>query len=206
MSNVTVVLKGVRFNWLNVLEPQKKYGRYRAEAIIEPGSAADKALEAAILESAIEKWGEKKAPNFVKSAAADKKVCRQLGDNMKPDKNTGEVPDHYVGKVVLSAGRVDERDGPPKTYCARVGQPNKLVRVTKDSDLSDLVKPVAGSYGDMIVDVWAFEYNGAPQVNCTLQSIFFREQGEPIRARRDLSADEVAEELGVEIEDDITFE
>ena len=198
-----LVLKDVRFTWLDVLEENKKYGNYRVECLLEPDSTEDKNLQSAIREAAVEKWGEAKANNFIKSAAANRKVCRKT--EMLPNKKTGEVADFYVGKVVLTASRRADRDGPPRVYCARLDDPTKLKPVSKDSTFDGLVKPVGGNFGDVIVNIWAFEFDGAPQINCTLDTVAFRREGEPISTRTKLSEAGVAAALGAAIETDDPF-
>lgn len=199
----TVILRDVRYTWLDVLTQNKKFGNYRAECLLDLDGPEDKKLQEAIHKAAVEKWGEAKAANYLKAARANKKVCRKLGDDMNPDKNTGEVPEHYIGKAVLSAARREDRDGPPAVYCAKVDEPTRLVRVDKDSDLTGLIHPVGGNFGDVIVNVWAFEYDGAPQVNCTLETITFRRKGDSLRSRTSLSVDQLAEALGAQIDEGV---
>ena len=196
----SVVLTNVQFNWLDVLAENKKYGNYRAECLIEPDSENDKILAEAILAAATEKWGETKAPNYLKSATANKKICRKAGETMNPNRNTGEIAEYYLGKVVLNASRKADRDGAPSVYCARENDSTRLVRADADSNFEGLVRPTSGSFGDVIVNIWAWEHDGAPQINCTLETIAFRAQGEPLGVQRGLSVDQEASLLGVEIE------
>lgn len=200
----TVVLKGVRAVWLDVLKQNKKFGNYRAEVLIDPGSQAEKDLDEAINNVAKEKWGAK-APTMLKVATANRKVCRKPGESMNPSKQTGEVADHYRGKIVLNAARKHDRDGAPNVYCAKLDKPSQLVRVHAESDLSKLVKPVGGNYCDVIVNVWPFEFDGSPQVNCTLETIAFRSEGDPITARDSMSESQLASVLGAEISADEVF-
>lgn len=196
----TLVLRGVRFTYLDVLTENKKFGNYRVECLLDPDSIEDKKLQLAIRETAVEKWGAAKADNFIKAATANNKVCRKLGERKNPNKNTGEIPSFYEGKVVLSAGRKAARDGAPGVFCAKVDDPTKIVRVAEGSDLTGLVKPVGGNFGDVIVNIWAFEYDGAPQINCTLETIAFREEGEPISTRQPMSEQAISDALGAEVE------
>ncbi len=196
----TLVLRGVRFTYLDVLTQNKKFGNYRVECLLEPDSIEDKKLQLAIREAAVEKWGSAKADNFIKAASANNKVCRKLGDRKNPNKNTGEVSDFYLGKVVVTASRKHERDGAPDVFCAKTDDASKIVKVTDGSDLSGLVKPVGGNFGDVIVNVWAFEFDGAPQINCTLETIAFRSEGEPISTRRAMSDDAIADAFGAQVE------
>lgn len=201
----TLVLRNVRATWVDVVKQNKKFGNYRAEVLLEPDSVEDKKLQLAIHNAAVEKWGESKAERMLKVATANKKVCRKVGETMNPSRKTGEVAEHYLNTVVLNAARKHDRDGAPNVYCAKLSDPGKLVRVHEDSDFSGLVKPVGGNYCDVIVNVWAFEFDGSPQINCTLETIAFREQGEPLGGREELSEGQIAAALGVEIESDDVF-
>lgn len=200
-----IALRNVRFNWLDVLEPtQYQPGdsfRYRAEVIVEPGSEADKALDVAILSAAEEKWPGK-GKGMLAVAASNNKCCRKSGDSMPLNKKTMEIPEHYLGNTVLSTSRVLERDGAPKVYSLRKST-GKLVEVSKDTVFdADLVKPVSGNYGDVMISLWGWEFGGSPQLNCTLDVIVFRSAGDPMGGGRvEVSGDMVAAAFGAEIEE-----
>lgn len=198
-----VSLRNVRFNWLAVLEP-KQFNkgddhRYQAEVLIEEGSEAHKVLNEAVQSAAEEKWPGK-GEGMVKVAASNGKCCRKEGDQMPLNKKTMEIPEYYTGNVVLATGRVLERDGEPKVYSQRAST-LALVPVTKDTVFgADLVKPVRGNYGDVLVSLWGWEFNGAPQINCTLEAIAFRGEGDALGNQAPVTSDVVADAFGAEIE------
>jgi len=198
-----VALRNVRFNWLQVLEPsffQKgDVGRYRAECIIEPDTEADKRLDDAVNSAAEDKWPGK-AKGMLKVAVSGGKCCRKVGDDMPVNKKTFELPEHYAGNTVLSTSRVDDRDGPPRVFCKRIST-GKLVEVTKDTVFDeDLIKPVPGSYGDVMVSIWGWEFGGSPQLNCTLDAIAFTGEGDALGGRGAISDDTLAAGFCAEIE------
>ena len=198
-----VTLRNVRFNWLEIFEG-KAFNegdphRFRAECIIEPGTPAAEVLDKAVLSAAEDKWPGK-AEGMVKVAESSKKCCRKSGDDMPVNKTTFEVPEHYVGNVVLSSSRVLERDGAPRVFVKRPAT-GKLVEVTKDTAIgADLVKPVPGSFGDVMVSLWGWEFGGSPQINCTLDAIAFTTDGDPLGGRETLGDEQLAAGFGAEIE------
>jgi len=198
-----VSLRNVRFNWISVLEPKQfdanSDHRFQAEILIEEGSEAHKVLEEALLSAAEEKWPSK-GEGMVKVASSNGKCCRKEGSNMPLNKKTMEVPEYYSGNVVLSSSRVQERDGNPKVYSQRAST-LALVEVTKDTVFgADLVKPVRGNYGDVLVSLWGWEFNGAPQINCTLEAIAFRGEGDSLGGQVAITPDVIASAFDAEIE------
>tara|TARA_Y100000996_G_scaffold92836_1_gene65615 strand:+ start:2007 stop:2639 length:633 start_codon:yes stop_codon:yes gene_type:complete len=199
-----VTLNNVRFNWLTVLEPSAfKPGdplRYRAEVLIEPDSEADKVLMDAIKSAAEEKWPGK-SDGHVKSAQINRKVCRKLGTEMPPNKDTGELPSHYQDAVVLSTGRSFDRDGSLRVFCRRKST-GKLVEIDKDTTIDDdLVRPVPGNFGKVLVTIWGWEHSGAPQLNCTLESIAFTVEGDPLGSKAPLKTEAILDAFGEELEE-----
>jgi hypothetical protein len=199
-----ISLRGVRFNWLNVMEPSYfkpgDPGRYRAEVIIEPGSEADTVLKDALASAAEEKWPGK-GEGMIAVAESNKKCCRKDGDTMPLNKKTMAIPEYYLGNTILSTSRVEDRDGAPKVYSERASS-GSLVEVSKDTTFDeDLIKPVSGNYGDVMVSLWGWEHSGSPQINCTLDAIAFRRTGDALGGHAPVSTGDIAAAFGAEIED-----
>lgn len=202
-----VVLNSVRFNWVRVLEPKSFQAddpeRYQVEVLIEPDSEAHKVLVEAVQSAAADKWGAK-AKGYLGSATANRKCAMKDGNTMPPDKNTGELPDYYKDAVVLSCGRKLDRDGPLRVFCLRKST-GKLVEVTKDTKFDDdLVGPNRGNHGKVMVSLWGWEHNGSPQINCTVETIAFLEEGEPLGGQAPLKTDAIKDAFGVDIDVDET--
>ena len=93
-----------------------------------------------------------------------------------------------------------DRDGDLKVYSQRLST-LALVEVNKDTVFgADLVKPVRGNYGDVLVSLWGWEFYGAPQINCTLEAIAFRGEGDSLGSQAPVTADVIANAFGAEIE------
>lgn len=198
-----ISLRGVRFNWLQVLTPsQFKPGdpkRFRAEILIEPGSTAHQTLEDGMLSAAEEKWPGK-GEGMLSVTASNKRSCMKEGDSMPLNKKTMEIPEYYLGMIVLSTSRVQDRDGDPKVYCQRKSN-GKLVEVFADTTIEDdFVAPVSGNFGDVMVSLWGWEHSGSPQLNCTLEAIAFRTEGDALGGHAAVTTDEIKDAFDAEIE------
>lgn len=199
-----ISLRGVRFNWLSVLVPKQfsagDLHRFQAEVLVEPDSDAAEVLAEALLSASEEKWPGK-GEGMIAVAESNKKCCRKSGDTMPLDKKTMEIPEHYLGNIVLSASRVQERDGDPKVYSQRKSN-GKLLEVTKDTKFDDdLIKPVRGNYGDVMVSIWGWEHKGSPQLNCTLEAIAFRGEGDSFSTHAAVTTEDVGAAFDAEIEE-----
>jgi len=203
-----ITLHDVQFNWLTVLEPKRfkpdDPARYQAEILIEDGSDTAKMLEEAVFSAASEKWPGKEK-GHVATARANLKCAVKFGDKMPPDKNTGEIPEHYKGRVVVSSSRRLDRDGPLRCFSVRKST-GRLVELTQDTNFDgDLVEPKRGCKGKAMISLWAWEHGGSPQINCTVESLMFEDEGEPISANTALTVDAIAGAFGREVEEEVTF-
>src|SRR6478609_3403086 len=108
-----VQLKHVRIAFIDELfEPGQYEGkgdfRHTATFIVEPGSANDKAIQAAIQAEAVAAWG-KKADTMLEDLRGDKKAYSYQKN--KKDK-TGEVYEGFEDRYALSGVR-KAKDGAP---------------------------------------------------------------------------------------------
>jgi hypothetical protein len=146
-----VQLKHVRIAFIDELfEPGQYEGkgdfRHTATFIIEPGSANDKAIEAAIKAEAVGAWA-KKADTMLEDLRGDKKAYSYQKN--KKDK-TGEVYDGFENMMALSGVR-KAKDGAP-LFLHNIKDPatGKAQRLTGKEGVI-----YAGCYVNAKVEMWA---------------------------------------------------
>ena len=149
--------------------------KYGATFLVDPGSAADKAIRAKIDAVAAAKWGAK-APAIVKAQYAknsSQSFCYYTGDT--------KAYDGYEGKMALSCKR-DVSKGRPGVY---------------DVDRSPLQpedgKPYAGCYVNATVEFWAQDNQFGKTVRCTLVGVQFASDGDAFSAGSKPSEDDFAD-------------
>lgn len=170
-------LKNVRLSFPDLFVPRPfKQGdppKYKATFLIPKGDPQIKAIEAAIVAVAKEKWPKdwQKVLNSIKGNA--NKFCFQDGDNKSYD--------GYEGMMAFSAS-------------------NKVRPGVFDRDRSPLTqddgKPYAGCYVNAVLDVFAYD-NSGNGISASLSGVQFFRDGEAFTGGRPASAD-AFEDLGVD--------
>ena len=174
-----IQLKNVRLSFPKLWKPEA-YGDnptpvFEAAFLFAPGSEAHKALEAAMVAAAQERWGAK-AQQTLKGLVAGGKVCLRNGDE-KADL------DGYAGNLFLNAR-----------------SPKRPLVV--DKDRAPLVeadgKPYAGCFVNAIVDVYAQDHaQYGKRINAALGGVQFIRDGEAFGAKgvAETDFDEVDEDM-----------
>lgn len=186
-----VKLSNVRIAFCDSLYEPKEYeagdGKFRhsATALVEPGSANDKALRAALKEVATEVFKAKGPQNLKLWENNNQKCCYTSGD-LKADKYDG-----FAGMMVLSAHRA-AKQGAPGVFDRTLDPKTGKLRVLTARD----GKPYAGSYVNMTVDIWA---QTAPNdgIRATLIGVQFVQDGDAFGAGAPPSPDDF-DDLGVD--------
>lgn len=179
-----VKLNEVRLSFPDLFEAVQFEGQgpfnYRAAFLVEPGSANDKAITAAMGEVAKEKWAAKAGAILTAAKASPQKCCYISGDLKEYD--------GYAGNMVLSSSRQQEK-GRPGVY---------------DRDKSPLSvedgKPYAGCYVNATVELWAQDNSYGKAIRCTLVAVQFAKDGDAFSAGSKPSEDEF-DDLSAEGED-----
>lgn len=175
-----VILQKVRLSFPDLFEA-KEYEkgdgkpRYNATFLIEPGSANDKAIRAAIAEVGAEKFGKKAAAVLKSLEGNANKYCYLDG--------AAKDYDGYEGMWYLSAHR-KAADGRPLVI---------------DRDKSPLTaadgRPYAGCYVNATAEIYA--QDGQNQgIRASFSGIQFHSNGDAFSSARPASPDEF-EDLGV---------
>jgi len=168
-----VQLKHVRIAFIDELfEPGQYEGkgdfRHTATFIVEPGSANDKAIQAAIQAEAVTAWA-KKADAMLEDMRGDKKAFSYQKN--KKDK-AGDVYDGFENMYALAAVR-KQKDGAP-LFLHNVKDPatGKAQRLTGKEGII-----YAGCYVNAKVEMWAQQgtYRG---MRCGLLGVRFDEDGD----------------------------
>ena len=146
-----VQLKHVRIAFIdNLFEPAQYEGqgdfRHSATLIVEPGSANDKAIQAAIQAEAVGLWG-KKADAFLEDMRGNKNKFSYMKN--KKDK-AGDVYEGFENMYALSAIR-KQKDGAP-LFLHNIKDPGtgKAQRLTGKEGII-----YAGCYVNAKVEMWA---------------------------------------------------
>lgn len=146
-----VQLKHVRIAFIdNLFEPAQYEGqgdfRHSATLIVEPNSANDKAIQAAIQAEAVGLWG-KKAEAFLEDMRTNKNKFSYIKN--KKDK-TGEVYEGFENMYALSAIR-KQKDGAP-LFLHNIKDPStgNAQRLTGKEGII-----YAGCYVNAKVEMWA---------------------------------------------------
>lgn len=133
--------------------------RYAAAFLVDPGSAADKAIKAGMLAVANDKWGAKGPDILAKALKGDNRdVCYYDGNKKEYD--------GYAGKMALSTSR-PKKDGRPGVY---------------DRDTSPLTeedgKIYAGCYVNAMVSFWPQDNKNGKTIRCTVIGVQFDSDGD----------------------------
>lgn len=181
-----VKLSNVRLSFPDLFQAAQFQGtgpfNYRAALLVKPGSAEDKAINAAINEVAKAKWNAK-APAILKSAAGNsQKFCYTDGD--------AKEYDGYAGMMALSTTRAMDKGRP------LIIDQNKSPLTEKDG------KPYAGCYVNASVEFWAQDNQYGKTVRCTLLGLQFYKDGDAFGGGSAPSEDDF-EDLAVAGDDDL---
>lgn len=161
-----------------------KQPKFGANFTMEPGSANAKALDAAVIAVAKEKWGAKAAP-ILEKLRAEGRVCYHTAPKTN---GNGEVYDGFADKHWVSAS-------------------NKVRPTILDRDKSPLTqadgKPYSGCYVNVVLDVWAQDNNFGKRINAELQGVQFLRDGDAFGGGAAASADDFDEIDAPETADDL---
>lgn len=160
-----IKLQNVRLSFPDLFEPgeyegQRKFG---ATFLIEPNSANDKAIRAAMAEVATEKFKDKGAA-IVKAgmAGGNQKSCYWDGNS--------KTYDGYADQMALTAKREESKGRP------LVIDKNKAPLVVSDG------KPYAGCYVNASVELWAQDNKYGKAIRCNLLGVQFASDGDAFSA------------------------
>lgn len=180
-----VLIKDVRGAFLSLFEAKTVGGegdpRYSGAFVVEPGSANAKALAAALVSVAKEKWAAK-ADGVLKDLKSKGRVCYRE----EPLSKDGEVYEGFEGMHSLNAS-------------------NKARPLVLDRDKTPLTaadgKPYSGSYMNVSLEIWAQDNNFGKRINATLKGVQFVRDGDSFGGGAPASPDDF-EDLAVG-EDDL---
>lgn len=162
-------LKNVRLSFPVLWTPEPfeegdKKLRYSATFLIEPGSEADQAVQAAIRSAAIEAWGAKANEMLESFKGNSQKFCYLDGSTKSYD--------GYQGKLYLSAHR-SSTDGAPSVFGPDIDPATRKLRLLKEAD----GLPYAGCYVNALVEIYA-QTKKYPGVRCGLIGVQFARHGD----------------------------
>lgn len=181
-----VKISNVRGAFLHLFEAKTVGGegdpRYSGAFIIEPGSANAKALAAALVAVAKDKWGAK-ADGILKDLKSKGRVCYRE----EPLSKDGEVYDGFEGMHSLNA--------------ANKARPLVLDRLKEPLTAAD-GKPYGGCYVNASIEVWAQDNQYGKRVNATLKGVQFVRDGDAFGGGAPASPNDF-DDLGVEEEDNL---
>lgn len=168
-----VIIKNVRLSFPNLFQPQSVNGsepKFNASFLLEPGSDTAQALEAAIEQTAKDKWGAK-ADAILKQLRAADKTCLHNGDSKDYDGYAGML---YVSASNPSKPLIFDKDG----------------RTHLDSTSG---RPYAGCYVNASLDIWAQDSQYGKRINAGLRGVQFIRHGEAFTGGGVASEDEFAD-------------
>lgn len=176
-----VTLTNVRLAFANLFEPKQVQGqgdlRFSACFILEPGSPNAKAVEAALTETATEKWKDK-GIEIARKLFEDNRVCYLR--KPKTDKN-GAIYQGFEDSYSISAA-------------------NKARPTIVNRDRSPLVaadgKPYSGCYVNVVLEVWGQDNQWGRRINATLKGVQFMSDSDAFGGGTPVNADAFAD-LGV---------
>lgn len=178
-----VKLNDVRLFFPALFEPEEFKGKknYRAIFAVEPGSANDKAIHAAVLEVATVKWGKKAQARIDEFGPVKQQFPYRDGN--KVDYDGAE------GLWVLTANRKEDQGRP------LVLDRNKSPLQPKDG------KPYSGCYVNASVEIWAQDGENSG-IRCALRGVQFFRDGDAFSGGSKVSDDEFDElEEGADADD-----
>ena len=178
-----VKVLGVRGAFLSLFEAKTVGGegdpRYSGAFVIEPGGANAKALAAAMVAVAKEKWGDKAA-----AVLKDLKAKGRVAYKEEPLSKDGEVYDGFEGMHSLNAG-------------------NKARPLALDRDKTPLSaadgRPYSGSYMNVSIELWAQDNQYGKRINATLKGVQFVRDGDAFGGGAPASPEDF-DDLGVDEE------
>lgn len=166
-------IDNVRFNFTNTLFTAKagteagSKEKFSVVSIIEKNHPQLAAIKAAIREAAVNKWSAK-ADDILKSLQASDRLCLHDGDGKS------EHPG-YAGKFYINASN-EMRPG--------VFGPNREPLVVGDG------KPYSGSYGNVILEMWAQDNKYGKRVNASLLGAQYIKDGDRLSGGGVAAADD----------------
>lgn len=161
-----VKITNVRLSFPDLFEATQFDGKgpfsFGAQLLVEPKSANDKAINAAIDRAAKDKWGAKASAILTAAKANPQKICYVNGDLKDYD--------GYAGMWALSAKRAQDK-GRPGVY----GR-DKAPLTAEDGIV------YAGCYVNCTVEFWAQDNAFGKAVRCTLVGVQFAADGDAFSA------------------------
>ena len=164
-----LMLKDVMIRFPSVAEP-KSMGEgelaYGGKFPIDPKADIVAAIEAALLETAKQKW-EKDGAAVLEMLKEDKKVCFER----KPykSKKTGEIYNGFTGMFTLGTRTPATKSAP--TVFDKHGEP-----VTEKTAIERLIYD--GCRVNAKVEFWAQDNTFGRRINCSLLGVMFAGEGE----------------------------
>lgn len=185
-TNATrVMLKSVRLAFPVLDKPETFQGqgepRYSATLLLDPGSANEKALQAALFAAAEGKWGLNKAKAAVEGLSKAGKTA--VGDGNLKDKYDG-----FAGKTYVQAH-------------ARAKTPPTLLDMQAKVLSRDTGMIYAGCYVNASIEIWAQDNQYGKRLNASLRGIQFVKDGDAFSGGRPAAPDEFEPAEGVEASD-----
>lgn len=170
-----VRIENVRIGFAHLFEPTSFPGSddlyYQCRPIIPPKHPAVKLIDAAMLEAANEKWGDK-GKTILDKLIKDGKVAFLKEDYC--DKN-GEPRDGYAGVYSIACS-------------------NKTRPTVVDRDRTPLTaqdgRPYSGCFSTVIIDIWAQDNSFGRRLNASLMGVQFVKDGDAFSGGRPASADD----------------
>lgn len=192
-----VTLKRVRLGSASLAKPTtlKDYPnagpKYRARFIVEPGSAEDKLIKAAISQEMTEKFKEHA-----------KSKLENFGSNQKCYTKGSSEYEGQDGMMILAANRDPDTKGKPGIFsraCPVTTESGKLVPGQVSAGEKGF--PYPGCIVGAIVDIYAQD-SGTPGIRCALVSVIFLEDGEPLGHETVVSEDTLSSFMeGADVDD-----
>jgi hypothetical protein len=153
---------------------------YGAKFVIEPGGANAKALDAAMLQAAKDKW-EKDGEKIFNMLVDDGKVCYLKKPYM--NKKKGEPYEGFEGKHQLSTRNAKLQP----TVLDKYGK-----AVTDKKDIERLI--YSGSGNHISIEIWAQDNSFGRRINASLRGVMFAADGKRFGGgATSASADEFAD-------------
>lgn len=174
-------LNSVRIAFATLFTPKQVNGegepRYSMVAIIEPGSANAKAIEAALPVVAKEKWKDK-GIEVAKKLFSEGRVCYLRAPKTNKE---GEVYPGFEDTYSITSS-------------------NKARPTVVDRNRQPLVqndgRPYSGCFCNVVIELWAQDNNWGRRINATLKGVQFEKDGDSFGGGAPVKPD-AFEDLGV---------
>ena len=153
-----VILKDVRLSFPDLFVAKSVMGsepKFGAAFLLEPGSENEKAVKAAVVEVAKEKWGAK-AEATLKQLTSGDKICLHNGDTKEYE--------GYAGMLYLNANNA--------------AKPIVLDKDAKTHLDSTSGRPYAGCYVNASISLWAQDNQFGKRINASLGGVQFVRDGD----------------------------